>query len=207
MEFGRNGHDRFAGNHGHKLYPGVCTLFRATLGGVASEVMVFRVSANSLCRLEHICWDHFWLGDFHHHSYTTEDEKHHTLMASAYCMASAPESVYADRNVFKSQLDPKKHSLSWQGGAGIDLQSLHGLAKTLIPSDKEVAPVQVWFELASRYDVQRMTDPRNLEALKRELKGVVKCVVIGAAMERAAFESVVTRVLGAPLIPWSTAVA
>ena len=39
-----------------------------------------------------------------------------------------------------------------------------------------------------------------LDGLLRELKGLVNCVIFGAAVEREAFESVVRRVLGEDLV-------
>ena len=152
--------------------------------------------------MEHVCWDHFWEGDFYHHTHVTESEKNHALMASTFCMSSAPESVYGDRSIFESSSSRKKQSLQW-GGAGFNLDALHDLAKSLNPNDDEIAPVQAWFELMKRYDMRTLLNERNLEQLRKQFKGVVKCVEIGAAMERLAFQSVVTRVMGQPRIPWS----
>ncbi|KAK0734151.1 hypothetical protein B0T26DRAFT_687321 [Lasiosphaeria miniovina] len=85
--------------------------------------------------------------------------------------------------------------LSWQA-SGLTLHTLHGLASSLVPGDIEVTPVQAWFELAARHPVALLLRADILAALKRELLGVVKCPHFGAVMERAAFESVVARVLG-----------
>jgi hypothetical protein len=120
-------------------------------------------------------------------------------MASTFCASSAPDSVFEDRRVFK-KLDPKSPSpvLSWQS-TGLNLQALYGLASSLNPGDKEVTPVQAWFELANQYPVSILLNRRVLETLKREFKGVVKCVHFGATIERQAFESVVDRVIGPEL--------
>ncbi|KAM4056072.1 alanine racemase [Hirsutella rhossiliensis] len=146
---------------------------------------------NFILALEHICWNHFAPGDFHSHTHQSEKPRGHALTASAYLMASAPESVYKDRNALKS---------SWPAPA-MTLASLLGLARSLNPGDKETTPVQAWFELASRYPVGLLLGGDALEALLREFKGVVHCIHFGAVMERMAFESVVMRVLGPPEAP------
>ncbi|OAA73999.1 hypothetical protein ISF_00900 [Cordyceps fumosorosea ARSEF 2679] len=149
---------------------------------------------NFILALEHVCWDHFWVGDCHNHSAQTEEEKGHTLMASSYLMANAPESIYTEREAFRSRFRSAP-TLRWPAST-VTLDSLYGLAQSLNPGGDEVAPVQAWFELASRYPVDDLLRPDTLEALKREFKGVVRCVAFGAAMERGAFESIVLRVLG-----------
>lgn len=125
-------------------------------------------------------------------------------MASAYCMSSAPETVYADRDVLTNSKKSKSKSpqpssnnpaLQWSTG-GMTLDSLNGLARSLNPGDQEVAPVQAWFELASRYPINNLMAPGILETLQREFRGVVRCVMFGAAIERLAFESIIARILG-----------
>ncbi|KAM3513815.1 hypothetical protein MY11210_002540 [Beauveria gryllotalpidicola] len=157
---------------------------------------------NFILALEHVCWDHFWLGDCHNHSTQTEKAKGHTLMASSYLMASAPESVYDERAALASRFRSSPAALQWPAAAAaVTLDSLHGLAQSLNPGGvDEVAPVQAWFELAARYPVDTLLQPAVLDALKREFKGVVRCVAFGAAMERGAFESIVMRVLGPGVI-------
>ena len=115
-------------------------------------------------------------------------------MASSYVMANAPESVYKQREAFTSRFRSSP-TLQWQSSP-VTLDSLYGLAQCLNPGGEEVAPVQAWFELANRYPIDVLLKPATLVALMRELKGVVRCVAFGAAMEREAFESVVVRVLG-----------
>lgn len=56
--------------------------------------------------------------------------------------------------------------------------------------------MQAWFELAERFGPELMVHERTLQLLRKEFKGVTKCVAYGAAIERLAFESVVGRVLG-----------
>lgn len=76
----------------------------------------------------------------------------------------------------------------------MNLTMLRGLASSLNPGDLELTPVQVWFELAERYGPEQMVTARTLESLRREFRGVVKCVAFGATIEREAFESIVGRV-------------
>ncbi|KAJ3526787.1 hypothetical protein NM208_g11020 [Fusarium decemcellulare] len=62
-----------------------------------------QMAVNFILSLEHICWDHFWLGDYPSHAHLTNDEaKGHTLMASSLCMAHAPEEVFSGRKLISS---------------------------------------------------------------------------------------------------------
>ena len=150
----------------------------------------------TIYRLEHGCWSHFGRGDFHNHEQESSREKGHTLMASSYCMATAPDSVYDKKWAFYNPLR-KNPELEWTTN-GLTLQKLYGLAQTLNPSDLEVAPVQAWFELADRYPPEMLLQQNVLDTLAREFRGTVHCVIYGAAVERQAFESIVYRVLGPP---------
>jgi hypothetical protein len=76
------------------------------------------------------------------------------------------------------------------------LENLRGLAASLNPGDKELTPVQAWFELAANFHIGLLLDQDLMESLKREFVGVVKCVHYGATIERQAFESIIGRVLG-----------
>ncbi|KAK2612448.1 hypothetical protein QQS21_001552 [Conoideocrella luteorostrata] len=129
---------------------------------------------NFILGLEHCCWDHFWLGDSHLHDDhpDSESEKGHTLTASAYCMASAPDNVYSDRSAFQSKFKPNP-TLTW-GMPSLTLDSLHGLASSLNPGDLEITPVQAWFELASRYPVELLMAGDVMDRLQREFNGVTK---------------------------------
>ncbi|KAM0434621.1 hypothetical protein ACHAPT_003719 [Fusarium lateritium] len=163
---------------------------------------------NFILSLEHICWDHFFLGDFPSHSYLADNEaKGHALMASSLCMAHAPQHVFLGRKLVSSAsschnrrrlgLDPVVPPVTFEWPSpSISLSSLHGLARSLNPGDEELTPVQAWFELARRYDRSVLLDPATLDLLSKELNGVVKCLEFGAVMERESFESVVGRVLG-----------
>lgn len=117
-------------------------------------------------------------------------------MASSYCMATAPDSVYNQKWAFYNPLR-KSPELEWPTN-GLTLQNLYRLAQTLNPSDLEIAPVQAWFELASRFPPEILLRQDVLDTLGKEFRGVVHCVIYGAAIERQAFESVVYRVLGPP---------
>ena len=115
-------------------------------------------------------------------------------MASSYVMASAPESVYDQRKAFTSRFRSSP-TLQWQSSA-VTLDSLYGLAQSINSGEDEIAPVQAWFELAHRYPVDYLIS--KLVDLKREFKGVARCVAYGAVIERAEFESIALRVLGPP---------
>ncbi|KAK9438785.1 alanine racemase [Metarhizium brunneum] len=172
-----------------------------TVAGVALTWEQEQRAVNFILGLEHCCWDHFFMGDFHLHDpgLCSESERGHTLMASAYCMAPAPESVYAGRAALAAKKPGKaaapRPSFQW-GASGITLESLHGLAASLNPGDLEITPVQAWFELARRYPVEVLLGGTVLDTLQREFNGVVRCVMYGAVIERLAFESIIARVLG-----------
>ncbi|KAM5351716.1 hypothetical protein ACJ41O_004439 [Fusarium nematophilum] len=166
---------------------------------------------NFILSLEHICWDHFFLGDYPSHAHLADDEaKGHTLMASSFCMAHAPEQVFLGRKLISSAsschnrrklgLDPYVPPVFFEWPSPrISLSSLHGLASSLNPGDKELTPIQAWFELSNRFDRGFLLDRDRLAALGGELRGVAKCLEFGAVMEREAFESVIGRVLGESL--------
>ncbi|KAI5465985.1 hypothetical protein BGZ63DRAFT_120101 [Mariannaea sp. PMI_226] len=166
-----------------------------------------QMAINFILALEHICWDHFWLGDYPDHEYHSDEFKGHTLMASTFCMASAPEEVYRGRKDIASASEcSRRRALGmnpyipavfyeWPSPQ-ISLSSLHGLASSLNPGDKELTPIQAWFELADRFPKDVLLNPETLHRLSRELNGVVVCLEFGAVIEREAFESVVGRILG-----------
>lgn len=113
-------------------------------------------------------------------------------MASSQLMADAPESLYSDRQDFSARFRPSP-TFQWQTPP-VSLDSLYGLAQSLETGQDEFTPIQAWFELARRYPVDYLI--RNLDRIRREFKGIVRCVVYGAAIEKLAFESIVHRVLG-----------
>ncbi|KAG9257089.1 BZIP-type transcription factor [Emericellopsis atlantica] len=197
--------------------PSLVTASTAATSTVSNESMTRQqedAAINFVLALEHVCWDHYTMGDFAHHAQPTltgdEDDKNqgHHLMATALCMEDAPEEVYGSRTAFSSNhhhpsipflsrrpvAPSPPPELRWEA-SGITLSNLRGLAASLNPGPEEVTPVQAWFELAERYSPVTLVESGMLQALQLQLKGVVRCVSFGAAMERAAFESVVERVL------------
>lgn len=102
--------------------------------------------------------------------------------------------MFDERTRFQDSLSEVR-SLTWQT-AGLTLQNLHRLASSLNTPDKELTPVQGWFELASIYSAEVLLNKEVINSLKREFVGVVKCVGFGAVIEREAFDSVVGRVIG-----------
>ena len=124
-------------------------------------------------------------------------------MASSLVLQDAPPAVFRAlsrsspllRRAQPSDVPPLQEPLEWSA-AGLTLQALHGLACSIHDATVEVAPVQAWFELASRYPLEILLRRDVLDTLKRELSPVVRCPHYGAQMERMAFESVVGRVLG-----------
>ncbi|KAK7431099.1 hypothetical protein QQZ08_002380 [Neonectria magnoliae] len=190
--------------------PGNTTSPPTSEGDMQLSVEQEQMAINFILSLEHICWDHFWLGDYPEHQHHSNQAKGHTLMASTFLMASAPEAVYMGRKRISSASQCGVRRLvgidytypavyyEWPSPR-ISLAALHGLASSLNPGDAELTPIQAWFELADRYPMEVLLDAQLLNELSRELDGVVKCLVFGAMMERDAFESVVGRVLGPTL--------
>ncbi|KAK3984689.1 hypothetical protein QBC44DRAFT_336585 [Cladorrhinum sp. PSN332] len=167
---------------------------------------------NFILALEHICRDHSHPSRFPSSSSfpspdndcITGKESGHTLMATSLALRTAPAAVFSAAK--KTRLFPgssisvrppapgSPQAVSWKA-SGLTLQSLYGLACSLHGTDDaEVTPVQVWFELVGRYGVETVLG--GIDEMKREFVGVVKCPHYGAVLEREAFESVVTRVLG-----------
>ncbi|SPO01731.1 uncharacterized protein DNG_04404 [Cephalotrichum gorgonifer] len=153
------------------------------------------LAINFILALEHICWDHFHLSGFPAPNGSGDDsgtESCHTLMASTFCASSMPKAMYENRKGAPAETVAK--SLAWQT-SGLTLQNLHLLASSINGGDLELTPVQGWFELAQRYEPSVLFKSEVMQALKRELEGVVKCPHMGAMIEREAFESVVERVI------------
>ncbi|KAI1344990.1 hypothetical protein F5Y15DRAFT_410674 [Xylariaceae sp. FL0016] len=179
---------------------------------------------NFILALEHICWDHFDSSYFAHADFDpAATENGHALMASSIALQSAPTEVFGRLNNLQERLraDPHAHphrhsaqlptpasadAITWQlraggnGGPGLTLESLYGLASTLNRPDRELAPVQAWFEIARLYGLGVAVDASSMQAVQGQLAGVVKCLHFGAVIERDAFDSVLGRVLGPPVI-------
>lgn len=118
-------------------------------------------------------------------------------MASAFCMAGAPESVYSEREGFRTSAKAPYPVLQWNSNS-FQLYELYDLAQSLHYDGTEVTPVQAWFELARRYPAELLLREDLQSRLQVELMGVVRCVHYGAVIETGAFESIISRVLGPP---------
>ncbi|KAI1083023.1 hypothetical protein F5B20DRAFT_528273 [Whalleya microplaca] len=197
---------------------GTETFQSADTGGTGLTEAQTDQAINFILALEHICWDHFDPSYFTHASYDpTANEHGHALMASAIALQSAPTSVFTQIDGVQRRLrghpeDPASaiptvtgddNGISWQSNpatataaAGLSLQGLYGLASTLNPPDRELAPVQAWFEIVRLYGVDVVLDALLMERVKAEFAGVVKCLHFGAVIERDAFDSVLARVIG-----------
>ncbi|KAJ9157379.1 Alanine racemase [Pleurostoma richardsiae] len=162
-------------------------------------------AVNFILALEHICWDHFGPEDFASTSDSTRVESGHCLMASSLALQSAPQNVFTTMGDAGARVKPEslRSDVSWQA-SGLTLQSLHGLASSVNPSDLDLTPVQAWFELASVYPMSILLRRDIVDALKRGFSGVVKCPQYGAVIERSVFDSVVGRVLEPELAAYKT---
>ncbi|KAI0447730.1 hypothetical protein F4803DRAFT_497278 [Xylaria telfairii] len=129
----------------------------------------------------------------------------HTLMATALALQSAPVDVFSRMNDLQQQptttttptttTGSSSAPLEWQSRT-LTLTNLRRLARSLNPSDTELAPVQAWFEVVSIYGVAVATDAAVLRGVSRELAGQVHCVEFGAAVQRDVFEGALERVIG-----------
>ncbi|TGJ87805.1 hypothetical protein E0Z10_g969 [Xylaria hypoxylon] len=177
---------------------------------------------NFILALEHCCWNHIQKSCFGHHGHPDQNSQPkrpdcnesepenlngHALMATTLALQSAPSAVFTGINDLQQQLASAPSAetaapLAWSSKA-LTLTNLRRLAGTLNSSDTELAPVQAWFELASRYGVAIATDSAVLEKLKRKLAGEVRCVVFGAAVQRDIFEAALENVIGFLPPNWS----
>ncbi|KAI0512544.1 hypothetical protein F5B22DRAFT_648648 [Xylaria bambusicola] len=187
----------------------------AAMESTLSEDQIDRV-INFILALEHCCWNHipqtcFEHHHHHHHHDSPQEPPHpeemcmnkglngHTLMATTLALQSAPNTVFEHMSespsAHPSPTAAGDHQLAWSTRA-LTLTNLRRLARTLNPSDSELAPVQAWFELASLYGVDTATNAAVLENIRRELVGKVRCVVYGAAVKRGVFEDALKKVVG-----------
>ncbi|KAI1166963.1 hypothetical protein F5B18DRAFT_605047 [Nemania serpens] len=121
-------------------------------------------------------------------------------MATTLALQSAPPDVFARISELQKEQSPASACapVEWSSNT-LTLSNLRRLARTLNPSDSELAPVQAWYELARLYGVVVATDPAVLAGLERALAGEVQCVVFGAVVRRNVFEDALERVVG--LVP------
>jgi hypothetical protein len=84
-----------------------------------------------------------------------------------------------------------------------ELQKLREMNERLPKDRDEVTPVQAWFLLIERYDVEFLVG--SVESVKRELALLVECFAFGSVMAKNAFwetveRTVITGTLGTGLI-------
>ncbi|EFX05284.1 alanine racemase [Grosmannia clavigera kw1407] len=182
------------------------------------------VAVNFILALEYVCWNH--VGHQFCRPNTGVPHAGHTLMASNLLLQHASDKVHMDvydfNDKYESEInDQAGHThdtsftgsndnhavdLTWQA-PDVTLQQLYGLATSLNPaSDKELTPIEAWFELASNYPLSILLRQDVIDELKRGFSGVVRCLYFGAVIERQAFESVVDRILG-PIMSGEAAIA
>ncbi|KAM0514750.1 hypothetical protein ACHAPE_006424 [Trichoderma viride] len=152
---------------------------------------------NWILALENICWDHFSSTDFHNHvPGEAEDSYNHALTATALFMNAAPSSIFTDREVFTA-IDPtttQAPTFHWQA-SGININSLWALAQfELDPT--EISPMQIWFDLASKFSYELLFSDGLLTALLIELRPLIRCIEFGASIQRQFYDDVIARVLG-----------
>ncbi|KXJ95906.1 hypothetical protein Micbo1qcDRAFT_29706 [Microdochium bolleyi] len=87
------------------------------------------------------------------------------------------------------------NNISWPA-TGLSLETLHALASKLSPPETELAPVQAWFEILRGYGTAVVLNQQLMARVLAEFSGVVKCLHFGAVIERDAFDSVLSRVIG-----------
>ncbi|KAL7901318.1 hypothetical protein HDV64DRAFT_177189 [Trichoderma sp. TUCIM 5745] len=156
-----------------------------------------QIVINWILALENICWDHFQSTDFHNHvPGEQEDSYNHALTATALFMNAAPPSIFTDREVFTA-IDPtttQAPTFHWQA-SGININSLWALAQfELDPT--EISPMQIWFDLASKYSYELLFSDGLLTALLIELRPLIRCIEFGASIQREFYDDVIARVLG-----------
>ncbi|UKZ63072.1 uncharacterized protein TrAtP1_004300 [Trichoderma atroviride] len=156
-----------------------------------------QIVINWILALENICWDHFSNTDFHNHvPGEHEDSYNHALTATALFMNAAPSSIFTDREVFTA-IDPtttQAPTFHWQA-SGININSLWALAQfELDPT--EISPMQIWFDLASKYSYELLFSDGLLTALLIELRPLIRCIEFGASIQRQFYDDVIARVLG-----------
>jgi len=107
-------------------------------------------------------------------------------MASTLLYSHAPASTF---NNFDSA--------SWHVPS-FELSQLWNMSLSLPREDWEITPVQAWFLLTARYDVNNLIDDggSRLNGLKRGLAKLVGCFEFGATMEEARFWEIVHEVMG-----------
>lgn len=129
----------------------------------------------------------------------TEKERFKAAQLNANPSNAIPDTTTATStsspNVIASWQTPASEE-NVGAGLGLTLESLHGLASTLNPPDRELAPVQAWFEIARLYGADVVLDAALMDRVRNEMARDVDCLHFGAVIQREAFEGVLERVLG-----------
>ena len=113
-------------------------------------------------------------------------------------MNAAPASIFNDRQVFAG-IDPtttQAPTFHWQA-TGININSLWALAQFEV-DPTEISPVQIWFDLASKYSYELLFADGLLTTLLIELRPFIRCIEYGASVDRQFYEDVVERMIGLP---------
>ncbi|KAI1310341.1 hypothetical protein F5Y03DRAFT_345865 [Xylaria venustula] len=193
----------------------------AVMETALSEEQIDRV-INFVLALEHCCWNHIDKSAIeqnhhhhHHHHQAGPDPKSpdeqlngHTLMATSLALQGAPPSILTHMEdlaapTTTTTASTSSSAVAWPSRA-LTLTNLRRLAGTLNASGAtELAPVQVWFELAGLYGVGVATNGSVLARLECAFAGEVRCVMFGAAVQRDVFETVVEKVVGYLPRAWS----
>ena len=107
-------------------------------------------------------------------------------MASTLLYSHAPASAF---NNFDAA--------SWHVPS-IELSQLWNMSLSLPREDWEITPVQAWFLLTARYEVNDLLGDggSRLNGLKEGLAKLVACFAFGAVMDEPSFWSVVSEVIG-----------
>ncbi|KAL7936240.1 hypothetical protein V8C35DRAFT_297272 [Trichoderma chlorosporum] len=154
---------------------------------------------NWILALETVCWNHFQSNDFHDHiPGETEEGNNHILTATSLMMNAAPQSIFNDRQAF-ANLDPtttQTPTFQWQA-TGININSLWALAQFEV-DPTEISPVQIWFDLASKYSYELLFSDGLLTTLLIELRPFIRCIEYGAAVNRQFYEDIIERMIGLP---------
>ncbi|KAH6606528.1 hypothetical protein Trco_005681 [Trichoderma cornu-damae] len=158
-----------------------------------------QIVVNWILALENICWNHFQATDFHDHvPGESEHSNNHALTATALFMNAAPASIFADRLVFAGMdsTEAQPTTLRWQANR-ISIGSLWAFAQFEI-DPTEITPVQIWYDLSSKYSYDLLFADGLLAALLIELRPFIRCIEFGPAANRQHYEDVVERILGPP---------
>ncbi|PTB65400.1 hypothetical protein BBK36DRAFT_1121636 [Trichoderma citrinoviride] len=162
-----------------------------------------QIVINWILALENVCWDHFQANDFHEHiPGEAEPSSNHILTATSLLMNAAPPSIFTDRQVFAGIADPattQAPTFQWHAPAatGISIASLWALAQFEV-DPAEISPVQIWFDLASKYPYELLFADGLLTSLLIELRPFIRCIEYGAAVNRQFYLDVVERMIGPP---------